>query len=118
MGTMYKDKAFSQENLVFDYESAKARMKAHPERAAKSLKIVEGCPHFENEKEATEFAIKMAKEKPFGGVKIWATIEKDEDYYRLSAPWLVSSGTQHVAAEYIGLCFIDDAYNLITVSNM
>ena len=52
----------SQSELKYTYESAKSRMKIHPEIAAKSLKIVEDCPHFDNEKEATEFAIRMAKE--------------------------------------------------------
>ncbi|MBO7554062.1 MAG: hypothetical protein J6T82_08540 [Bacteroidaceae bacterium] len=105
--------AFSQQNLGCIYESAKARMKAHPKRAADKLKTVEGCPHFESKKEAEEFAIKMAKEKPYGGIKLWATIKKEEEFYLLGAPWLVSDGNQHMAAEYVGLCFIDNAYNLI-----
>lgn len=103
----------SQSELKYTYESAKSRMKIHPEIAAKSLKIVEDCPHFDNEKEATEFAIRMAKETHSENYKIWSTIEKDKEFYRLSAPWLVTNGAQTAAAEYIGWCFIDDAYNLL-----
>lgn len=103
----------SQEILGYTYESAIKRMKAHPEYAEKQKKIAKDCPRFESEDEATAFAIKLEKEKPFGGLKIWATIEKDEEYYRIGAPWFVSNVTQHVAAEYIGLCYLGDANDLI-----
>ena len=102
-----------QGQLRYLYESAKARMEAHPEITIKRLKIAKECPRFDSEEDAKEFAIKIAKEKPFEGVKIWATIEKDEEYYHLSTPWMVSTGIQNVAVEYVGLCFIEDVYNPI-----
>ncbi len=100
--------AFSQLNLGHTYESTKARMKAHPERAEKDTEIVKGCPHFKTGKEAVQFASTMSESKSFGLVKVWATIEKDEEFYRIGAPWVVSVGAQHLAAEYIGLYFVCD----------
>ena len=65
---------------------------------------------FESFEEALNFAQLKEKENPYGGVKIFSTIHKDEEFYYIDAPWLVVVSVKQInAAEYVGLCFIADA---------
>ena len=51
--------------MKYLYETAKARMKCHPDHAAKQRKVLKDITYFSTEKEALETAIKMTEKKPF-----------------------------------------------------
>ena len=79
-------------------------MEYHPDYTEKCRNLVNECPHFESEREATEMANEMKKEHPDGLFRVWASLEKDEEFYRINAPWIVTTnGEQMKAAEYIGM---------------
>jgi hypothetical protein len=50
---------YRQENLQYLYESAIKRMEAHPEYAAKRIKIIQDYPYYESEKDALEAAFRL-----------------------------------------------------------
>lgn len=104
----------SQEILRYIYDSAEGRMEFNPDVAEEYRGVVKKCPHFENEKEAFEAASKMKKEKPDGVFMVWATIVKDEEFYRVGAPWIVTkNGGQQKAAEYIGMLSSYDCHLIL-----
>ncbi|MCR4966139.1 MAG: hypothetical protein K6A41_10860 [Bacteroidales bacterium] len=111
---MNNDFRMSQGQLRYLYDSAKGRMAYHPDYTEKCQNIVDECPRFESEKEATKMAMKMEKEHPDGTFRVWATLEKDEEFYRINAPWIVTTnGDQMKAAEYIGMVTKEEVYILI-----
>lgn len=96
----------SQGELEYTYEHAKARMKVHPEHAAKQKRIIREHPYFRSEKKALRTALRLMK-KNNSAYQIWAKINKDEEYYRIQNYWLVSdNGIILSAAEYIGMAQI------------
>ena len=91
------------------YDGAKRRMEYHAEYAEKCRNIVLECPRFESEIEAMEMVIKIKKEYPEWNIRVWVSIEKDEEFYRFNAPWLVTTTVEQLlAAEYIGMACIED----------
>lgn len=102
MNSDYKFR-ISQDVLEFTYENAKGRIDAHPEIAEKYQNIIQKCPHFKNEKDALEVAIKMEKENPYS-CQIWAKIVKYDGVYRIVDWWIVTDDVEvKQAADYIGM---------------
>lgn len=115
MENMYK---LSQDELSYTYESAQSRMAAHPDFAKRYRKAVADCTHFDNEQDALQAAIKPAREGEFDYYcQIWAKIEKDEEFYRISDFWIVTGDVQiQQAAEYIGMALVYDNARLQRIS--
>lgn len=107
-----------QDELSYMYESAQSRMAAHPDFAKRCKKAVADCTHFDNEQDALQAAIKPAKEGEFDYYcQIWAKIEKDEEFYRISDYWIVTGDVQiQQAAEYIGMALVYDNARLQRIS--
>jgi hypothetical protein len=107
---------YRQENLQYLYESAIKRMEAHPEYAAKRIKIIQDYPYYESEKDALEAAFRLSKDDMHCCV-IWAKIEKDEEYYRINTNYCVVTYTSEEikAAEYIGMAALYNASNLFGI---
>lgn len=115
---MNNDFRMIQGQLCYLYNSAKARMESHPDYTENCQNSIKDCPRFGNEKEASKMAMKMVKEHPDGIYRVWATIEKDEEFYRINAPWIVTSnGDQMKAAEYIGMITKEEVY-LFNISDI
>lgn len=92
--------------LQYTYESAKGRMKAHPDIAEKYKSIIQKHPYFKSEKEALEAAIKKEQENP-RHFQIWAKVGKKEEYYYIQDYYIVSNDYKILmAAEYIGMAQI------------
>lgn len=115
MGNRYK---LGQDELSYMYESAQSRMAAHPDFAKRCKKAVADCTHFDNEQDALQAAIKPAREGEFDYYcQIWAKIEKDEEFYRISDYWIVTGDVQiQQAAEYIGMALVYDNARLQRIS--
>ena len=107
-----------QDELSYMYESAQSRMAAHPDFAKRCKKAVADCTHFDNEQDALQAAIKPAREGKFDYYcQIWAKIEKDEEFYRISDYWIVTGDVQiQQAAEYIGMALVYDNARLQRIS--
>lgn len=107
-----------QDELSYTYESAQSRMAAHPDFAKRCKKAVADCTHFDNEQDALQAAIKPAREGEFDYYcQIWAKIEKDEEFYRISDYWIVTGDVQiQQAAEYIGMALVYDNARLQRIS--
>lgn len=107
-----------QDELSYTYESAQSRMAAHPDFAKRCKKEVADCTHFDNEQDALQAAIKPAREGEFDYYcQIWAKIEKDEEFYRISDYWIVTGDVQiQQAAEYIGMALVYDNARLQSIS--
>lgn len=92
---------FDQSELEYVYESAKLRMKYHPDIAEKYSKIVDDFPHFNT----IEEAIKSVNDKKnISSYQVWAKVEKDEEYYYIKDYYIISNDYSIlVAAEYIGM---------------
>ncbi len=107
-----------QDELSYMYESAQSRMAAHPDFAKRCKKAVADCTHFDNEQDALQAAIKPAREGEFDYYcQIWAKIEKDEEFYRISDYWIVTGDVQiQQAAEYIGMALVYDNARLQRIS--
>jgi hypothetical protein len=92
--------------LQYTYESAKGRMKAHPDIAEKYMDIIQNYPYFKTEKEALEAVIKKEKEN-LHRLQIWAKVGKKEEYYYIQDYYIVSNDYKILmAAEYIGMAQI------------
>lgn len=107
-----------QDELGYMYESAQSRMAAHPDFAKRYKKMIADCTHFDNEQDALQAAIKPAREGEFDYYcQIWAKIEKDEEFYRISDYWIVTGDVQiQQAAEYIGMALVYDNARLQRIS--
>ena len=103
-----------QDKLKYIFQTAKDRMKAHPEFADKYKKAISECSFFKSEKEALEIALKKEKENPYSN-QIWATVKKIENVYHISN-WLVTDDPNiKLSAEYIGMALMYDETRLFTI---
>jgi hypothetical protein len=109
----------SQDEMKYTYESAKARMDCHVERANKQKDIIAKHPFFKTEREALQAALK--NENLFD-YQIWAKIEKGEDgIFRIQNNWIVTDDVfVKLAAEYIGMALMYDdiRFNRIIYNNI
>lgn len=104
-----------QSDLRTLYESAQARIDAHPEIAEKHREVVEKCRFFKTEKEALKAAIAKIKDNNYG-CQIWAKVEKDGDIFRVLNYWLViDDGKMKQSADYIGMALMYDETRLQTI---
>lgn len=108
------DDRTNQVHLQYMYDSAQARMKAHPDIAEKYQKIIQDYPHFDSKEEAREYVAKNKK-----GTRsyywIFAKIGKDEEFYFTQDYFIaVSDIDENVdiikAAEYLGMEMIYYGY--------
>lgn len=98
-----------QNDLRYLYESAKARMEAHPELADKHKNTIQQHPFFKTEKEALEAALTLRREKDDSNCQIWAKVIKDGDVYRIQDWWVVTDDWKiKQSAEYIGMTLMYD----------
>lgn len=97
----------SQEEMKYTYESAKARMDCHVERANKQKDIIAKHPFFKTEREALQAALMNENLLDY---QIWAKIEKGEDgIFRIQNNWIVTDDVfVKLAAEYIGMALMYD----------
>lgn len=94
---------FDQDELKYVYESAKSRMEAHPDIAAKYTKIIQEYPFYESEEEALKAASNMMYNAAHS-VQIWAKIERDEEYFFIGNYFIVADDVMiKLSAEYIGM---------------
>ena len=99
------DDRFNQVHLQYMYESAQARMKAHPEIAEKYQKIIQNYSVFESKEMVREYVFKKEKETR-SYYRVFAKIDKDEEFYFTSNYYIVvpgDDGNGTKAAEYLGL---------------
>ena len=99
------DDRFNQVHLQYMYDSAKARMKAHPKIAEKYQKIIQDYPHFDSKEKVREYVSKKEKET-LSHYRIFAKIDKDEEFYFTKNYFVVvpdDDGNGTKAAEYLGL---------------
>lgn len=109
------DDRTNQVHLQYMYDSAQARMKAHPDIAEKYQKIIQDYPHFDSKEEAREYVAKNKK-----GTRsyywIFAKIGKDEEYYFLQNYFIAvpdDDGAGTKAAEYLGMEMIYSTYYML-----
>ena len=108
------DDRFNQVHLQYMYDSAQARMKAHPDIAEKYQKIIQNYPHFDSKEKAREHVTKNGKGRRFY-YWIFAKIGKDEEFYFTQDYFIaVSDADENVeiikAAEYLGMEMIYSTY--------
>jgi len=108
------DDRTNQVHLQYMYDSAQARMKAHPEIAEKYQKIIQDYPHFDNEEKAREHVSNKEKGTR-SNFWIFAKIGKDEEFYFTQDYFIVVSDTDEnadiiKAAEYLGMEMIYSTY--------
>lgn len=90
---------FKQDELQYVYESAKARMKAHPDAAQKCNKIISECNHYKTLDEAIS-----SVNNDIYMYQIWAKIGKDDEFYYIQDYYIVTDDNRvATAAEYIGM---------------
>ena len=95
-----------QGELQYVYETAHARMNAHPEYTEKQKKILDKYNFLKSEDEVFEKA-KLAIKNGSFNCQVWANIEKDEEYYYCANKWVVTDDYDILlAAEYIGFAQI------------
>lgn len=95
----------NQGRLSYTYESAKARMSANPEHAAKQKEIIGKCKFIKSD-EAVDKALHMINDGNYD-CRVWAKIERDEEFFSLSDQWIVTDDWDvSLAAEYIGLYLV------------
>lgn len=110
------DCRFQQVNLEHDYEHAKTRMEGHPEYTEECKRIIAKLHPFKSEKEAIEAAVALVKVDRLSSAIVFATIDKDEEFYYVTAPWYVVDGADTMAAEYIGLYPVHDWGELLSIT--
>lgn len=103
-----------QDQLQYIYESAEERMEYNPDIAKFYQGVIRECPRYDTEEEAVEAYGIMRKEGPGIKYMVWGTIRKDEEFYSVTAPWVVTTGgdTQK-AAEYVGMVYIEDYKSML-----
>ncbi len=102
------DDRFNQVHLQYMYDSAQARMKAHPGIAEKYQKIIQDYPHFDNKEKVREY-VSSKENGTRSHYRIFAKIDKDEEFYFTSNHYIVvpdDDGNGTKAAEYLGLDMI------------
>lgn len=106
------DDRTNQVHLQYMYDSAQARMKAHPDIAVKYQKIIQEYPYFESKEKVREYVSKKEKETHLH-YRIFAKIGKDEEYYFLQNYFIAvpdDDGAETKAAEYLGMEMIYSTY--------
>ena len=96
------DDRTNQVHLQYMYDSAQARMKAHPDIAEKYQKIIQDYPHFDSKEKETD-----------SHYRIFAKIGKDEEFYFLQNYFIAvpdDDGAETKAAEYLGMEMIYSTY--------
>ena len=89
-----------QAELSYTYISAQARMSAHKEYAEEQKKILDNHGYLTEEEAVLK--VKSYDKKPFK-CQVWASIEKDEEFYCYGGKWIVSDNYDILlAAEYLG----------------
>lgn len=100
------DDRTNQVHLQYMYDSAQARMKAHPDIAEKYQKIIQNYPHFDSKEKVREYVSKKEKETD-SCYRIFAKIGKDEEFYFVQKDHLIvvpgDDGAGTKAAEYLGM---------------
>lgn len=95
------------------YESAQARMKAHPEIAEKYQKIIQNYSVFESKEKVHEYVSKKKKDARFD-YRVFAKIDIDEEFYFVREDHFIvvpdDDGAGTLAAEYLGMEMIYSAY--------
>lgn len=102
------DDRFNQVHLQYMYDSAQARMKAHPDIAEKYQKIIQDYPHFDSKEKVREYVSKKEKETD-SRYRIFAKIGKDEEFYFVQNYFIViheDDGAGTKVAEYLGMGMI------------
>ena len=95
-----------QDELEYIFKGAKSRMNAHPERAKRDLETIKRCHHYQTKEDALKAAVKMRNDGCLW-CQIWANVSKDEEYYFVDAPFIVSDDNFiNLSAEYIGMAQI------------
>ena len=104
------DDRFNQVHLQYMYDSAQARIKAHPDIAEKYQKIIQALPYFDSKEKAREYVTQNRK-----GTRsyheIFAKIGKDKEFYFIQNYFIViheDDGDGTKAAEYLGMEMIDE----------
>ena len=99
------DDRTNQVHLQYMYDSAQARMKAHPDIAEKYQKIIQNYPHFDSKEKAREYVTKKREGTRY--YWIFAKISKDEEFYFVQKDHLIvvpnDDGNGTKAAEYLGM---------------
>lgn len=103
-----------QDQLQYIYESAEERMKYNPDIAEFYQGVIRECHRYKTEKEAVDAYDTMRKEDPGTRYMVWGTIGKDEEFYSIESPWVVTTGgDSQKAAEYIGMVYIEDYKSML-----
>lgn len=98
-----------QSELSYTYNSAQARMSANPEHAAKHRKILDRYQFLKSEEEALERARHIKENNPMDDCQIWASLDKDEEFYFYSDKWIATGDIDILlAAEYLGFAQVYD----------
>lgn len=105
----------NQDDLSYLYDSAQARIKAHPEFAEKQKKVIQEHAYFKTEKEALESAISKMKNK-YSSYQIWAKTEKEGDIIRIQDYWIITDDNKvKLAADYLGMALMYDSSQLLNI---
>lgn len=108
------DNKNNQGRLSYTYNSAQARMSANPEYAAKQKGIVDKCQYVKPDK-AVEKALQMINDGNYA-CRVWAKIERDEEFFLLSEQWIVTDDWDiSLAAEYTGLYLVYNDTDLLNL---
>ena len=103
-----------QDVLQYIYESAEERMEYNPDVAEFYQGVIRECPRYNTEEEAVEAYDTMKKEDPETRYMVWGTIRKDEEFYSVTEPWIVTTGGDpQKAAEYVGMVYIEDYKSML-----
>lgn len=102
----------NQDDLSYLYNSAQARIKAHPEFAEKQKKVIQEHTYFKTEKEALESTISKMKDNN-ASYQIWAKTEKEGNIIRIQDYWITTDDNKvKLAADYLGMALIYDTTKL------
>lgn len=98
-----------QSELSYTYNSAQARISAHKEYADEKKIILEEYGFLKSEEEALERARQIKENNPMDDCQIWASLDKDEEFYFYSDKWIATGDIDILlAAEYLGFAQVYD----------